>query len=288
MRIPLSNSAARLGLIALASSGFAIAKVAPKPVAEKAAEEKAPVVEAPAAPKPAPVSPEQAKSDSSYALGYRTGGGFAQEFGRYGVKLEDLEMDNFIKGFQSAAKGGKPELEEARLQSAMAALGEMLKEREKVSAQANLDAGKKFLEENGKREGVITTKSGLQYQILTKGGETKYVAPKEGGPEKQFMVNYKGTLIDGTEFDASPAGSPVPMTLQVIDGFKEALTTMPIGAKWKLFIPSKLAYGEERRSAEIAPNTTLVFELELIEIKDAPAAAAPAEGGFPVPLPKGE
>ncbi|QTN33483.1 FKBP-type peptidyl-prolyl cis-trans isomerase [Akkermansiaceae bacterium] len=265
------NSAARLGMIALASITLAMAQDTPPPAAEAA---------------PAPVSPEQAKSDSSYALGYRTGGGFAEEFGRYGVKLDDLEMENFIKGFQAAAKGEKPEVDEARLQAAMAALGEMLEQREKDAAQANLDAGKKFLEENGKREGVTTTKSGLQYEVLAKGGDSKYVAPKEGSPEKQFMVNYRGTLIDGTEFDASPEGSPVPMTLQVIDGFREALTTMPIGAKWKLFIPSDLAYGAERRSADIAPNTTLIFEIELLEIKDAPPA--PAGGGFPIPLPQGE
>jgi FKBP-type peptidyl-prolyl cis-trans isomerase len=284
MRNSLSVIAARLGLIALATSGFVIAQDAPKEPAEApapAAAEAAPA--APAEPAPAPLSAEESKSDASYALGYRTGGSFGQEFGRYGVKLDDLEMETFIKGFQAAVKGDKPDVEEARLQAAMAALGEMLQQREKDSAQANLEAGKKFLEENGKREGVVTTKSGLQYEILAKGGESKYVAPKEGDPEKQFMVNYKGTLIDGTEFDASPEGSPAPMTLQVIDGFKEALTTMPVGAKWKLFIPSELAYREERRSAEIAPNTTLIFELELLEIKDAPAA--PAGGGFPVPIP---
>jgi FKBP-type peptidyl-prolyl cis-trans isomerase len=258
-----------MGIIALATAGFAIAQDAPK--------------EAPAT---APAAAGDSKNDASYALGYRTGGGFAQEFGRFGVKLEDLEMETFVKGFTAAVKGDKPELEEARLQAAMTALGEMLQQREKDSAQANLDAGKKFLAENGKREGVTTTASGLQYEVLAKGGESKYVAPKEGDPEKQFMVNYKGTLIDGTEFDASPEGSPVPMTLQVIEGFREAITTMPVGAKWKLFIPSELAYGEERRSAEIAPNTTLIFELELVEIKDAPPA--PDGGGFPVPVPQGE
>ncbi len=195
-------------------------------------------------------------------------------------------MEIFIKGFKAAVQGEKPELEEARLQAAMTALGEMLQQREKDAAQANLEAGKKFLEVNGKREGVTTTKSGLQYEVLTKGGDSKYAAPKQGAPAKQFMVNYKGTLIDGTEFDASPEGSPVPMTLQVVDGFKEALTTMPIGAKWKLFLPSALAYGEERRSADIAPNTTLIFELELLEIKDAPPA--PAGGGFPISAPQGQ
>ncbi len=272
MRNSLYNSAARIGFIALATGGFAIAQDTPK----------APAAPAPA---PAPATPEEAKKDSSYALGYRTGGSFGQEFGRFGVKLDDLEMETFIKGFKAAVQGEKPELEEARLQAAMTALGEMLQKREKDTAQANLEAGKKFLEVNGKREGVTTTKSGLQYEVLTKGGDSKYVAPKEGAPAKQFMVNYKGTLIDGTEFDASPEGSPVPMTLQVVEGFKEALTTMPIGAKWKLFLPSTLAYGEERRSADIAPNTTLIFELELLEIKDAPPA--PAGGGFPMPVPQG-
>jgi FKBP-type peptidyl-prolyl cis-trans isomerase len=267
MRNPLYKSAVRFSAIAFAATGIAIAQEAAKDAAE--------IPAAPAA---------ETGNDASYALGYRTGGSFAQEFGRFGVKLEDLEMDTFVNGFKAAVKGGKPELEEARLQAAMTSLGEMLQKREKESAQANIDAGKKFLEENGKREGVTTTPSGLQYEVLVKGGESKYVAPKEGDPEKQFMVNYKGTLIDGTEFDASPEGSQVPMTLQVIEGFKEALTTMPVGAKWKLFIPSNLAYGEERRSAEIAPNTTLIFELELVEIKDAPPA--PEGGGFPVPVPQ--
>lgn len=282
MRNSLYQSAARMGLIALATTGFAIAQDAPK---EKAAPDTAPEVAPEAAPKVA-ADPAVTKADSSYALGYRTGGNFAQEFGRYGVKLDDLEMEVFIKGFTAAVKGGKPDVAEEKLQAAMAALGEMLQQREKESAAGNLETGKKFLAENGKREGVTTTKSGLQYEVLTKGGESKYVASKEGEPEKQFMVNYKGTLIDGTEFDASPEGSPVAMTMQVIPGFQEALKTMPVGAKWKLFIPSELAYGEERRSAEIAPNTVLIFELELVEIKDAPPA--PEGGGFPAAPPQGE
>ena len=266
------DSAAKMSLIALTATGFVIAQDAPKGEAAEASK----TAEAPKA-----ADPAATKSDASYALGYRTGGSFGQEFGRYGVKLEDLEMETFIKGFTAALKGDKPELEEARLQAAMAALGELLQQRENDSAVANLAAGKKFLEENKKRDGVVTTKSGLQYEVLEKGGDQKYVAPKEGEAKKQFLVNYKGTLIDGTEFDASPEGTPVPMTLQVVAGFSEALTTMPVGSKWKLFLPSELAYGAERRSAEIAPNTTLIFELELVEIKDAPPA--PAGGGFPIP-----
>ncbi|NQX01815.1 FKBP-type peptidyl-prolyl cis-trans isomerase [bacterium] len=262
---------------------FASASAAESPAASPAkAEATTPAIEVPAKPK---LDPAVIKADSSYALGFRTGGGFAQQFGKFGVGAADLDPETFLKGFMAAIKGGKPELEEAKLQAAMEALGEMLQGREKVAAAANLEAGKKFLAENAKRAGVVTNKSGLQYEVITKGGEEKYVAPKEGAEDnKQFMVNYKGTLIDGKEFDASPAGNPVPMTLQVVPGFKEALTTMPVGAKWKIFMPSELAYGEERRSAEIAPNSVLIFDLELVKIQDAPAAP---EGGMPFPMPQG-
>ena len=243
-----------------------------------------PPIEVPAAPAAPKLDPAVVKTDSSYALGFRTGSTFAQQFGRFGVGADDLDQQNFLNGFMAAVKGDKPELSEEKLQAAMQALGDMLQAREKETAAANLEAGKKFLEENGKREGVVTNASGLQYEVLAKGGEEKYVAPKEGEESnKQFLVNYKGTLIDGKEFDASPEGSPVPMTLQVVDGFKEALTTMPVGAKWKLFMPSDLAYGEERRSADIGPNSVLIFELNLVKIEAAPAR----EGGMPFPMPQG-
>lgn len=265
-----------LGLIATSSAQ----KPAEGPAKTEAT---TPPIEVPAKPK---LDPAVIKADSSYALGFRTGSTFAQQFGRFGVTAADIQEENFLKGFMVAVKGDKPELEEAKLQAAMQALGDLLQAREKETAAANLEAGKKFLEENGKREGVTTTKSGLQYEVLAKGGDVKYVAPKEGAEDnKQFMVHYKGTLISGKQFDASPEGEPVPMTLQVVEGFKEALTTMPVGAKWKLFMPSSLAYGEERRSADIAPNSALIFELELVKIQDAPPA--PAGGGLPFPMPQG-
>jgi len=265
------------------TSGVLILGLAATAVAEKKPAAKSATTapaEAPAKPK---ADPAANKSDASYALGFRTGGTFGQQFGRFGVTAADLEQDTFIKGFMDALKNGKPSLDEARLQAAMEALGTMLQEREKKLADENLAAGNKFLETNGKRVGVITTKSGLQYEVLNKGGDKKYQAPKDGKEaNKQFMVNYKGTLIDGKEFDASPAGQPVPMTLEVVEGFKEALTTMPIGSKWKLFLPAKLAYGEQRRSADIGPNSTLIFELELVSIEDAP----PQEG-MPFQMPQG-
>ena len=266
------------GVIILGLAATAVAQN--KPAAAKTPKATTPAAEASAKPK---ADPAANKSDASYALGFRTGGTFAQQFGRFGVTAADLEQDTFIKGFMDALKSSKPSLDEARLQAAMEGLGAMLQEREKKLAEENLAAGIKFLETNGKREGVTTTKSGLQYEVINKGGDKKYEAPKDGKEDnKQFMVNYKGTLIDGKEFDASPAGEPVPMTLQVVEGFKEALTTMPIGSKWKLFLPAKLAYGEQRRSADIGPNSTLIFELELVSIENAP----PQEG-MPFQMPQG-
>lgn len=271
-----------LGLICTASAqNPAPVEATTPPVAVPAAGE---VAEVPATPAKPPMDPAAVKTDSSYALGFRTGGNFAQQFGRFGVTANDLDTASFLKGFLTAFKGDKPEIDEEKLQAAMQALGDLLQQREKESAAANLEKGKKFLEENGKRAGVITTKSGMQYEIIAKGGEEKYVAPKEGAQDnKEFLVNYKGTLIDGTEFDASQPGQPVPMTLQVVPGFKEALTTMPVGAKWKIYLPSELAYGEERRSAEIAPNSVLIFELELVKIQDAPA-----QPQAPFPMPQGQ
>jgi FKBP-type peptidyl-prolyl cis-trans isomerase len=262
---------------------FGLATLIPAAAQNEGAAEK-PATETTPAPAPAPaapIDPAKVKADSSYGLGFRTGGEFAQNYGQFGITAEDIDTDAFLKGFLTAFKGDKPEVAEESLKAAMQSLGDLLQAREKERAAKNLEEGKKFLAENAKREGVTTTQSGLQYEILAKGGDKKYVAPKEGEPEKQFMVNYKGTLIDGTEFDASPAGSPVPMTLQVIEGWKEALTTMPIGAKWKLFIPSELAYKDQRRSAEIAPNSVLIFDLELVDIKDAPAN--PHGNAFPLP-----
>ncbi len=229
------------------------------------------------APKPA-VDPAALKTDSSYFLGLSTG----KQFAGHGLSAADIDTASFVKGLL-ASFDAKNAVDEEKFKATMQALGDVLQEREKTKATANLEAGKKFLAENGKRDGVTTTKSGLQYEVLAKGGAEKYVAGKEGEESnKQFMVNYKGSLIDGTQFDASPEGEPVAMTLGVIDGFKEALTSMPVGAKWKLFIPSELAYGEQRQGADIAPNSVLVFELELVKIQDAPAAP---EGGFPIPIP---
>lgn len=261
------------------SRALAVGLVASIPALAQTEEAEAP----PAAAESTAPAPDAAtvKADSSYGLGFRTGGEFGQRYGNFGITPDDLNTEKFVEGFLAGFKGQDPVVSEEKLGAAMKALGDLLQEREKQSAEKNLTEGKNFLAENAKKEGVKTTESGLQYEVLEAGGEEKYVAPKEGEADKQFLVNYRGTLIDGTEFDASPEGEPVPMTMQVIDGFKEALQMMPVGAKWKLFIPSDLAYGDQRRSAEIGPNSVLIFELELTKIEDAPAP----QGGMPFPMP---
>jgi FKBP-type peptidyl-prolyl cis-trans isomerase FklB len=127
---------------------------------------------------------------------------------------------------------------------------------------ANRDAGRKFLEENAKRDSVVTLPSGLQYQILVKGeGEVPQASDK-------VKVNYEGRLIDGTVFDASAKHGSEPAEFtpaQVIKGWTEALTMMPVGSKWRLFIPSDLAYGD-RDTGAIKPYSTLIFDVELVEI----------------------
>ena len=127
---------------------------------------------------------------------------------------------------------------------------------------ANREAGRKFLEENAKRDSVVTLPSGLQYQILVKGeGEVPQASDK-------VKVNYEGRLIDGTVFDASAKHGSEPAEFtpaQVIKGWTEALTMMPVGSKWRLFIPSELAYGD-RDTGAIKPYSTLIFDVELVEI----------------------
>lgn len=140
-------------------------------------------------------------------------------------------------------------------------------EKEKVKGQANVEKGKAFLEENKKKPGVQVTASGLQYSIIKAG-----TGPKPGLNDK-VTTHYHGTLIDGTVFDSSvergqPASFPVS---GVIPGWTEALQMMPVGSKWKLVLPSELAYGERGAGGKIGPNSVLVFEVELLSI-DAPEA----------------
>lgn len=196
----------------------------------------------------------------SYSIGLEIGNNFKKQ-------SIDVDADILARGMKDALSGGKTLLTEREIQETMTAFQKdmMAKQAEKVKAIA--DKNKKdedaFLAQNKKKEGVKTTSSGLQYKVVKDG---------EGAMPKatdMVTVNYRGTLIDGTEFDSSykreePATFPVD---GVIAGWTEALHLMKVGSKWQLFIPSNLAYGERGAGQAIGPNATLIFEVELLSIK---------------------
>jgi FKBP-type peptidyl-prolyl cis-trans isomerase len=209
------------------------------------------------------------KEKGSYALGMNIGKSFRQN------NIE-VDMEIFLKAFKDALSGGKLLMTDEQMREAGMA---MQTEARTKSLEKNKKDGEAFLAENKKKEGIITTASGLQYKIETKGTGK---IPKSNDT---VVCHYRGTLIDGTEFDSSyKRGEPTSFGVTgVIKGWTEALLMMPVGSKWKLFIPSDLAYGE-RGNRGIPPNSALQFDIELVSIKDpagAPAAATPS----PVPAP---
>jgi len=141
-------------------------------------------------------------------------------------------------------------------------ISDKLFEMKNQKAEANLKAGEKFLEENGKKPGVVVLASGLQYEIITQG-----TGPKPSAKDK-VTCHYHGTLIDGTVFDSSvQRGQPATFPLNmVIKGWTEGLQLMTQGSKWRFFIPPQLGYGDRQVSAQIGPNSTLIFEVELLGI----------------------
>ena len=179
-----------------------------------------------------------------------------------GDSTQSLDKENFLAGFIAALKKqNKVSMMEANDFVRTHAEAIQAKSLEKKYA-ANKEAGEKFLAENAKKEGVKTTPSGLQYKVIKEG---KGEIPTDSSTVK---VHYKGTLIDGTQFDSS-YDRKEPTTFQanqVIKGWTEALTMMPVGSKWELTIPQELAYGERGAGASIPPFSTLVFEVELLEI----------------------
>ena len=176
---------------------------------------------------------------------------------------QSLSKDNFLAGFIAAVKNGAVvSVEDAR--TFVETHTEAIKAKAlEAKYGENKAAGEKFLAENKTKEGVITTESGLQYKIIKAG---KGEIPTK---ESSVKVNYKGTLIDGTEFDSSYKRN-APATFradQVIKGWTEALTMMPVGSKWELYIPQELAYGSRETGGLIKPFSTLIFEVELLEIE---------------------
>ena len=176
---------------------------------------------------------------------------------------QSLSKDNFLAGFIAAVKNGAVvSVEDAR--TFVETHTEAIKAKAlEAKYGENKAAGEKFLAENKTKEGVITTESGLQYKVIKEG---KGEIPTK---ESSVKVNYKGTLIDGTEFDSSYKRN-APATFradQVIKGWTEALTMMPVGSKWELYIPQELAYGSRETGGLIKPYSTLIFEVELLEIE---------------------
>lgn len=196
---------------------------------------------------------------ASYGIGLNMGG-------QLQPAAERIDRAAMMRGVEDALQGNDPAIPQEELQSIMMAFGQEIEaaaaaEQDRL-AEENAIAGEAYLAENGRKEGVTTTASGLQYEVLEEGD----------GPsptrDQRVRVHYRGTLIDGTEFDASYGGDPAEfMTSQLIPGFTEALLMMPEGGHYRVTIPSDIAYGP-RGSGPIGPNSTLIFEIELLEIVD--------------------
>ena len=203
---------------------------------------------------------ETLEQKASYSFGVD----FAKRLEQQGI---DLDINALNRGIKDQASGNKLAFEEGEMNQFKTEYSQQLRaELQKQQAELaakNLEAGKKFLAENAKKDGVVTTKSGLQYKVIKSGDGP---SPKA---DDTVTTHYRGTLIDGREFDSSYSrGQPASFPVNgVIKGWTEALQLMKVGDKWQLYIPSELAYGSSQRSELIQPNSTLVFEIELLEIK---------------------
>jgi FKBP-type peptidyl-prolyl cis-trans isomerase len=207
------------------------------------------------------------KQKDSYALGVNLGRGLSKQ-------PVDLDVTSLLRGMKDALQGTKPQLTDDQIKAALAQLSNEANAKAEaanakagaanaVLGEANLKQGEEFLASNKTKQGVVVLPSGLQYKILTAGNGPKPTAADT------VVCDYRGTLINGQEFDSSykrgqPASFPVS---GVIKGWTEALQMMPVGSKWQLFIPPELAYGSRGAGADIGPNSTLVFEVELHSIQ---------------------
>ena len=213
--------------------------------------------------KPTLKSPEE---KASYAIGLNMGKNLKKE-----AKTAGLEPALVLQGIKDGLAGATPAMTEDEMKEAFTAFRTSMMTRKaeqmKNATEKSLKEGEAFLAANGKKEGVVTLPSGLQYKVIKEGtGAT----PKA---TDTVTTHYRGTLLDGTEFDSSYKGGE-PATFEVtgvIPAWTEALQKMKVGAKWQLFVPAKLGYGERGAGNDIGPNATLIFEVELLGIKDAKA-----------------
>ena len=199
------------------------------------------------------------KDSSSYALGFSLGGDLAQG----GIAEKDIDTKDLLLGILDALAKKEPKLTEAQFREAMMALQQKVQKKMIEVAKQNLEKANAYLEANKKKDGVQTTRTGLQYQVIKTG------TGKQPTVTDTVVCHYEGKLINGTVFDSSikrnePASFPVS---KVVPGWTEALQRMKVGDKWLLTLPPSLAYGEAGSPPVIGPNETLIFELELLDVK---------------------
>ena len=219
------------------------------------------------------------KQKGSYAIGLRIGGGLQKD----GV---DLDAASLSRGIRDGLAGNKPLLTDQEAQAALTVMATEVRAKQQAKLEAVSAANKKvgdaFLAENKTKEGVVTLPSGLQYKILAVGTGPKPTA------EDSVVCDYRGTLIDGKEFDSSyKRGKPLTIPVSgVIKGWTEAMLLMPVGSKWQLFLPADLAYGNQAMGPDIQPGSALVFEVELHSI--APKTEAPKTDAPKTDAPKAD
>lgn len=206
----------------------------------------------------APAKLETDDQKASYGIGLDIGRNLKPAHAR-------LDMAAFLKGMEDAMAGTEPALPDSVVQTALQAFSHSVMEAQsqerEALAEKNKADGERFCSENGAKAGVTTTASGLQYEVLTEGTGPKPTA------EQQVRLHYKGTLVDGKEFDSSYGKDPVVFPVSgLIPGFSEALQLMNVGSKFRVVIPGDIAYGPSGAGEDIGPNATLVFEIELLEI----------------------
>ena len=193
-------------------------------------------------------------------LSYSMGVFFGQS-----VSRQDMHLDipAFMQAVEDVLNGSEMKLNRSEMQQILGDYQKKEQEERVAIANSNKQAGEKYLEENKKKEGVTVLDSGLQYKVIKSGDGAKPNA------DSTVVVHYKGTLIDGTEFDSSYSrGEPAELGVsRVIKGWQEALQLMPVGSKWQIAVPSDLAYGQRGAGGVIGPNATLLFDVELIAIK---------------------
>jgi FKBP-type peptidyl-prolyl cis-trans isomerase FklB len=218
----------------------------------------------------APLTLKTQKEKFSYALGMNAAKRMSESLKKQSVPFDPALL---VRGMKDGMAGGKTLLTDEEAQAVLSEMTKQLHDQQQAkrqqSGEANTKEGEAFLAANKGKDGVVALPSGLQYKILTAGTGAKPAATDS------VVCNYRGTLINGTEFDSSyKRGQPATFPVNgVIKGWTEALQLMPVGSKWQLFIPSDLAYADRGAGADIGPGSTLIFEVELLSIEDKSKSA---------------